>query len=390
MIFDAHFHVIDPRFPLEANQGFLPEPFGVADYVARVAALDVAGGAVVSGSFQAFDQGYLYAALAALGERFVGVTQLPSSAMDDTIRDLDLAGVRAVRFNFRRGASADAGDLDRFARRVHAVAGWHVELYADAETLTTLEPVLAGLPAVVIDHLGLERSAQPILRRLVARGTRVKATAFGRLDFDPIPAVRELLAIDPGSVVFGTDLPSTRSPRPFEDADVTTLANALEPAERERVFYTNALSLYRPRSVFALPARASPSAADSRRPLPKRGRGEGEHATRCQSDGNVRDYRREHPVGCGATGPVALALAVSQTPNGLRKWRPTDGALNNIASPARPRRSPASPDSAASNRRKISLPGLSRPLRSYESNDSSTRQRSDLRIRSRVRFPGRP
>ena len=28
-IFDAHFHVIDPRFPLQPNQGFVPEPFPV-------------------------------------------------------------------------------------------------------------------------------------------------------------------------------------------------------------------------------------------------------------------------------------------------------------------------------------------------------------------------
>ena len=251
MIFDAHFHVIDPRFPLAANQGFVPEPFGVADYLARVAALDVAGGAVVSGSFQAFDQGYLRAALAALGERFVGVTQLPLTAADDEINDLDAAGVRAVRFNFRRGSSVGPDDLDRFARRVHDVAGWHVELYADAETLTSLEPALAKLPAVVIDHLGLSRSAQPVLRRLVERGARVKATGFGRLDFDPIPAVRELLAMDPASVVFGTDLPSTRAPRPFQDDDVARLANALSPADRERVLFQNAIALYRPRSVIA-------------------------------------------------------------------------------------------------------------------------------------------
>ena len=251
MIFDAHFHIIDPRFPLEANQGFLPEPYGVADYVARVAALDVAGGAVVSGSFQAFDQGYLRDALAALGERFVGVTQLPLTATDDEISDLDGAGARAVRFNFRRGGSAGADDLDRFARRVHDLAGWHVELYADAETLTMLEPVLTKLPGVVVDHLGLSQSARPVLRRLVERGARVKATGFGRLDFDAIPAVRELLAIDPGSVVFGTDLPSTRAPRPFADEDVKKLADALDPSDRERVFYTNALALYRPRSVIA-------------------------------------------------------------------------------------------------------------------------------------------
>ena len=58
-VFDAHFHIIDPRFPLVANNGYLPDPFTATDYRARAAALHVTGGAVVSGSFQAFDQTYL-------------------------------------------------------------------------------------------------------------------------------------------------------------------------------------------------------------------------------------------------------------------------------------------------------------------------------------------
>jgi len=65
-VFDAHLHIIDARFPLVANQGFLPDPFAVADYRGRTAALGVVGGAVVSGSFQSFDQGYLLDALARL------------------------------------------------------------------------------------------------------------------------------------------------------------------------------------------------------------------------------------------------------------------------------------------------------------------------------------
>ena len=31
-VFDAHFHIIDHRFPLQANQGFLPEPFPVDEH----------------------------------------------------------------------------------------------------------------------------------------------------------------------------------------------------------------------------------------------------------------------------------------------------------------------------------------------------------------------
>ena len=65
--FDAHLHIIDPRFPLIENQGFLPEPFDCEAYQKRVDQFDVKGGAVVSGSFQGFDQSYLVSALEQLG-----------------------------------------------------------------------------------------------------------------------------------------------------------------------------------------------------------------------------------------------------------------------------------------------------------------------------------
>ena len=34
-IFDTHLHIVDPRFPLVPNQGYLPPPFTVDDYRAR-------------------------------------------------------------------------------------------------------------------------------------------------------------------------------------------------------------------------------------------------------------------------------------------------------------------------------------------------------------------
>ena len=98
-IFDSHLHIIDRRFPLVANQGYLPDEFTCADYQAQAAELGIVGGAVVSGSFQAFDQTYLRAAVQTLGPSFVGVTQLPPFTSDEEILDLDSCGVRAVRFN---------------------------------------------------------------------------------------------------------------------------------------------------------------------------------------------------------------------------------------------------------------------------------------------------
>ena len=55
-IFDAHFHIIDFDFPIVENQGYLPPSYVVEDYQQEAAELSVAGGAIVSGSFQGFEQ----------------------------------------------------------------------------------------------------------------------------------------------------------------------------------------------------------------------------------------------------------------------------------------------------------------------------------------------
>lgn len=245
-LFDSHLHVIDPRFPLEPNDGFLPEPFTCADYLQETEALGVAGGVVVSGSFQGFDQAYLVAALETLGPAFVGVTQLPAVTPDSEIRRLDAAGVRAVRFNLRRGGSATLEEMPAFARRVHDLAGWHAEVYVDGRDLPDLFDTLAALPRVVIDHMGLRANGLPTLFRLAERGAYVKATGFGRLDFDPAPALRDLAAAHPGALLFGTDLPSTRAPRPFRAADVDLIREALPPEQARAALYENAVALYRP------------------------------------------------------------------------------------------------------------------------------------------------
>ncbi len=246
-IFDSHLHIIDPRFPLVPNNGYLPEPFTCDDYRRRMGRYDLAGGAVVSGSFQAFDQSYLTAALAELGPGFVGVTQLPATVADGELLALDAAGVRAVRFNLRRGGSEEVGQLDRLARRVFELCGWHVELYVDSRELERLYPTLAALPAVSIDHLGLSGAGFSTLLRLAERGVRVKATGFGRIDFDVRTALTKLYAASPDALMFGTDLPSTRAPRPYADADLSLVVELLGEAAARRVLYDNAAAFYRVR-----------------------------------------------------------------------------------------------------------------------------------------------
>jgi predicted TIM-barrel fold metal-dependent hydrolase len=244
-IFDAHFHVIDPRFPLVPNRGYLPDRYTTKDYLERMKDYDLRGGAVVSGSFQAFDQDYLVDALARLGPRYVGVTQLPASASDEELLELDQAGVRAVRFNLKRGGSEDVSHLDSMARRIHELVGWHIELYADARELEQLLPTLTELPAVAIDHLGLSKAGFPTLLELAEKGVRVKATGFGRVDFNVREALRTLYTANPQCLMFGSDLPSTRAARPYSDNDYHLVIDTLGEEAAQAVLLNNALEFYR-------------------------------------------------------------------------------------------------------------------------------------------------
>jgi predicted TIM-barrel fold metal-dependent hydrolase len=245
-VFDAHLHIIDHRFPLQPNQGFLPDDFSVDEYLQLVKPLNIHGGAVVSGSFQVFDQEYLLAALKQLGPDYVGVTQIPATTPDEEIIALHHAGVRAVRFNIQRGGSESIEHLERLALRVYELAKWHVELYVDSRQLPGLSTTLHKLPAVVIDHLGLSKAGYKYLLPLVEKGARVKATGFSRCDFDVLTAMRQITAINPHALLFGTDLPSTRAPRPFVAADLQLIQENFPESIVARICRENALALYRP------------------------------------------------------------------------------------------------------------------------------------------------
>ena len=245
-LFDSHFHIIDPAFPLIPNQGYVPDYFTIEDYTSRTASLNIIGGAIVTASFQGFDQTYLLVALKRLGSGFVGVTQLPTDVTDEEILRLNAAGVRAIRFNLFRGGTTMLDQLEMMTHRVYDLAQWHTDLYIDARTLPDLEARLRTLPKVSIDHLGLYKDGLVHLLRLVEHGTYVKATGFGRGDLDIPEALQAIYTVNPHALIFGTDLPSTRAKRPFFDSDVTLVMDTLGEQAGKRVLYDNAVALYKP------------------------------------------------------------------------------------------------------------------------------------------------
>ncbi len=244
-VFDSHFHIIDPQFPLFENNGYLPKPFTHQDYLKKTSHYQLKGGAIVSGSFQEFDQSYLINALKHLGPNYVGVSQVPNTISDEEIVKLDQAGIRAIRFNLKRGGSEDIRHLEAMANRVYEIAQWHVELYVDSKDLEQLSSTLIKIPSVSIDHLGLSSEGFTHLCNLVDKNIKVKATGFSRVDFDVASAIKQLHCINPTALMFGTDLPSTRAPKAYSDDDLKLVIDTLDENQVEAVLYRNAIDFYR-------------------------------------------------------------------------------------------------------------------------------------------------
>jgi predicted TIM-barrel fold metal-dependent hydrolase len=244
-LFDSHLHIIDHRFPIIPNQGYTPPHYALADYQVQAKPLGVVAGAVVSGSFQGYDQTYLIDALAQLGPSWAGVTQIPKDTPDAEIARLGALGVRAVRFNILRGLTDNVDEIVALATRCHVVAGWHCELYVDTAALKPHVARLSKLPQIAIDHLGMTEAGVPVLLELVAAGCKVKATGFGRTKVDIPKTLERIARQDPGALVFGTDLPSTRAERPFLASDIDLIEKVLGPESSRRAFWDNALALYR-------------------------------------------------------------------------------------------------------------------------------------------------
>ncbi|WP_199176751.1 amidohydrolase [Tenacibaculum sp. SG-28] len=177
-VFDSHFHIINPNYPLVPNNGYLPPVFTVQNYREKVQEFGVTGGVIVSGSFQQFEQQYLIDALHILGKSYFGVANIPMEMQERELEKLHAANIRAVRFNLRRGGSEHLSNMVALANKLFDRFGWHSELYVDSKTLVNLRKILHQIPAFSIDHLGLSRDGLSELYYWVEKGAKIKATGF--------------------------------------------------------------------------------------------------------------------------------------------------------------------------------------------------------------------
>jgi predicted TIM-barrel fold metal-dependent hydrolase len=61
--------------------------------------------------------------------------------------------------------------------------------------------------------------------------------------------MEKIAAANPDSLMFGSDLPSTRARRPFEQADMQLIAGVLGADLARKAFHDNAVKLYRPKAL---------------------------------------------------------------------------------------------------------------------------------------------
>ena len=166
-----------------------------------------------------------------------------------------------MRFNAVSGNGAPLEQLERLADRI-APLGWHVQLYAAADLMPELEPVLRRLPVpLVVDHMagvkaaagGVDHPGFRALLRLAGNGAWAKLCGYRSSAGPPYdnvaPMARALLSAAPDRCVWGTDWPHPSLHDPSDVPDDGELVDALgrwapDEAARRAVLADNPARLY--------------------------------------------------------------------------------------------------------------------------------------------------
>lgn len=247
---DAHCHVFGPgdRFPYAEGRTYTPVDVPKEHLFSLHEHLGLERGVIVQASCHGADNAAMVDALRAGNDRYRGVAMVKQDVTGDELRELHLAGVRGVRFNFVRHLGSDAA-LESVRRVITKIAplGWHLVVHFDKERLVELIPMLREIPIpVVIDHmgrpdasLGVDQTSFSALLDLV-KDERfwVKVSGCERITrtgppyADAVPFAQKLMRAIPDRVLWGTDFPhpNIRPPIP-DDGALVDLLSQIAPNE---------------------------------------------------------------------------------------------------------------------------------------------------------------
>jgi D-galactarolactone isomerase len=258
---DAHLHILDPRFASAA--GPTPTDMDIGGYRRLQARIGTRRAVIVQAKHYGFNNDCLLDAVGLLGRDGVGIAVVHPEVGDSELRQLHEGRVRGLRFSIwnPKDTVTSAAMIAPLAERI-APLGWHAQLHMSGDQIVAHAALLARLPCqIVIDHMGrlppcegTAHSAFEIMKHLLEAGrTWVKLsgaylnTRTGPPDYtDSGRIARELIAIAPHRLVWGSDWPHiTESHKPDDAQLIDLLADWCDDeATRHRILVDNPAALY--------------------------------------------------------------------------------------------------------------------------------------------------
>lgn len=258
---DTHAHVFSRALNPVAGARYVPAyDAALGEWLALQDASGITHGVLIQPSFLGTDNDFLLAALDAHPGRLRGTVVVEPSLTSRQVSEWDARGVRGIRLNIVKrpevpdySAPEWSGLFSRIADR-----GWHVEVHASAEQLSSAIASLAACPAaLVFDHFALPDPEQGVacanvrslLRLAEARQVFVKLSAPYRLEGgDALQYAGFWLAnLGAKRLVWGSDWPWTNFERAASYAkcvaDIFTWIP--EAADRRMILWDTPNGLFR-------------------------------------------------------------------------------------------------------------------------------------------------
>ncbi|GGX69115.1 amidohydrolase family protein [Saccharospirillum salsuginis] len=223
---DAHCHVFGPEaeFPYAPERKYTPCDAGKDKLFALRDHLGFERNVIVQASCHGKNNDALVDALHSAGDLARGVAVVGQDITEAELKELDNAGVRAVRFNFVKRLVDDT-PWEVFLGIYEKIKplGWHVVVYFEAPDLEGLIPLLEQFDTtIVVDHMGRPDVTEGVdgagFQRFIqlmdehpSIWTKVscpeRLTVQGPDYDDVVPFARNLVERFPDRVLWGTDWP---------------------------------------------------------------------------------------------------------------------------------------------------------------------------------------
>ena len=264
---DAHCHVFGPaaHFPFSSQRKYTPcdaskeQLFELRDF------LGFERSVIVQATCHGNNNDALEDALLNSNDSARGIASVGVDIDHATLRRLDQAGVRGVRFNFvKRLVDNTPKDIFKKISKMIAEYGWHIVVYVESQDLEEIVSFLKALPTtVVFDHMarpdvakGTDSKEFNLLMRLMENEKFwCKTTCPERLTkispeynySDVLPFMQKLVTNFPDRVLWGTDWPhpNMKSHMPDDGKLVDIIAMfAPDLTTQKKLLVDNPLRLY--------------------------------------------------------------------------------------------------------------------------------------------------